>query len=57
MKYAKIPKQKDYRTIQMVKLQLTLCKKCLGCNLLYNQDFAGVNKCENFRSGIRKDNV
>jgi len=50
-KYAKIPEQKDYETIIMVKFQLSLCKKCLGCNRLYDPEFEGVKECDNFAWG------
>ena len=53
-KYAKIPEFKDYETITMVKFQLSLCKKCLGCNRLYDPEFAGVKECDTFVSGEKK---
>ena len=31
-----------------------LCYYCLGCNKLEINNFAGVNRCENFETGMDK---
>ena len=38
-----------------MRLMLTKCRDCLGCNLLENKNFRGNNNCRNFRNGVSKD--
>jgi hypothetical protein len=52
MKYAKIPEPKNYGNIATARLNMSKCKECLGCNLLYDELFEGKKECESFRSGI-----
>lgn len=38
-----------------MRLMLSKCKDCLGCNRLEQENFGGDNKCKNYRKGVSED--
>ena len=35
-----------------MRLMLSKCKDCLGCNRLEQENFGGDNNCKNYRKGV-----